>query len=214
MSSSLKKRPRSYSGNSRKKLHTEEEKPTTTPDPAPTPTHDTAFAEFAEMMRGIGVTLNDPTPTDTPMVTVPEATTPAVTTPVPTTGPKPANPWAGKAKNPSKTWGSSVHEQMHFAPTDTKPYHGVWGTKNLAKVRKWLTTACAGIKRDDGSVVASKAGEKGGWNFLVDMKGTTVGYLSGSRIPPGSQPPARYIAVYVNKQGYPATAFPCTPDIF
>ncbi len=213
MTTTPKKRRRSSSpSSSRKKLHTEDEKSTT--GTKPTKSTDTAYAEFAEMMRGIGVTLNDPTPPDTPVVTIPVVTTPTVTTPVPTAGPKPANPWAGKIKTPAKTWGAAVHEQMHFAPTDTKSYHGVWGTKSLKQVRTWLTTACNSIKRDDKSVVASKPGEKGGWNYLVDMNGTTVGYLSGSKVPPGTQPPAQCIAVYVNKQGYPATAFPCTPDIF
>jgi hypothetical protein len=193
VSASLKRR-RSSSGSSRKKLHTEkEETPATT---EPTPDLDAELANFAEEMRGIGVTLTEPTEVET--------TAPA----------RPDNPWTGRVKKLANTWGSSVHEQMHFAPTTTKPYHGVWDTKKLSKVREWVSLARDSVNLDDEYVIASKPGEAGGYNYLVDMAGETVGYISGSDVAPGTKPEAKYLAVYVNKKGYVATAFPCTPDIF
>ena len=62
--------------------------------------------------------------------------------------------------------------------------------------------------------VASKPGTDGGYNYLVDMAGVTIGYISGSSAKPGTKPEAEHLAVYVNKKGYPATAFPRTPKIF
>jgi hypothetical protein len=209
MSTAQKRKRRPSPTNSRKKLHTEEGNENTTAIATTTkPDPDAEYAEFAEIMRGIGVTMNDST---TPVLTPPVLATPVPPTPA---LPKPTNPMAGKMRYPAQGWGSSVHEQMHFSPTDAKKYHGVWGTKKLNQVRKWVNQACDSIYYNDEHVVASKPGEKGGYNFLVDMGDTTVGYLSGSSVPPGSKPPANYVAVYVNKNGYPTTAFPCTPDVF
>jgi hypothetical protein len=191
--STAQKRRRSPSPNSRKKLHTETEERTPAPE---TPDLDAELASFAEEMRGIGVTLSEPTEV-------------ATATPV-----QPANPWAGKVKTISGTWGASVHEKMHFAPTTAKPYHGVWGTKKLSKVREWVSLARDSVNANDGYVVASKPGEDGGYNYLVDMDGETVGYISGSKVEPGTKPEAKHLAVYVNKKGYVATAFPCTPEVF
>jgi hypothetical protein len=187
-----RRRSRSPSPNNRKKLHTEADERKPTSEPADV---DDMLASFAEEMRGIGVTLTEPA-----------ATAPAA--PV-----KPANPYAGRVKNISNTWGASVHEQMHFAPTTAKPYHGVWGTRKLSKVREWVSLARYSVNADDGYVVASKPGEDGGYNYLVDM-GEVVGYISGSKVAPGTKPEAKHLAVYVNKKGYVATAFPCTPEIF
>lgn len=226
--SSPRKRSRSSSGtSSRKKLHTgKEETPTVpTPAPAPTPTFDADYAAFEEMMRGIGDTLTDPaeTGTDTmttitvPISTASDPTVPVSTMPFPTVPvarAKPRNPWANKVKQISEKWGSSVHEKMHLAPTTDKPYHGVWGSKKPSKLREWVSLAVDSIYLDDNFVVASKPGENGGYNFLVDMNGKTVGYISGSKVPSGTKPPAKHLAVYVNKKGYPVTAFPCTPEIF
>ena len=191
MSTAQKRRRASSPVSSRKKLHTEtEEREPRIPD------LDAELANFAEEMRGIGVTLTEPTVAET-------------VAPV-----RPANPWTGKVKTISSKWGASVHEQMHFAPTTTKPYHGVWGTKKLSKVRQWVSLARDSVNADDGYVVASKRGEDGGHNYLIDMDGEAVGYISGSKVPPGTKPEATYLALYVNKKGYVATAFPCTPEIF
>lgn len=195
-----KKRRRSASPTSRKKQDTGQDKTTPT-----APDVDAGYAEFAELMRGIGVTL------DTPATTAP-ATTPPV--PVPAARAKPTNPFTNRVKRIPKVWGSSVHEQMHFKPTTAKPYHGVWRTRDLDQVREWVSLARDSVNADDGFVIASKPGEKGGYNFLVDMDGQTVGYISGSAVPPGTKPPAKHLAVYVNKGGFVATAFPCTPEIF
>jgi hypothetical protein len=206
MSTAAKKRRRSPSAKSRKKLHTETNETTTTSAPDKTPELDADYAKFAEEMRGIGVTLTDPTEIgDKAEVSdKTETTTPA----------RPANPWAGTLKKLSSQWGTSVHDQMHTAPTDAKAYHGVWGTKNLTKVREWVRLACDSIYADDNYVVASKPGKDGGRNYLVDMDGETVGYISGSKVEPGTKPEAKHLAVYVNRKGYPVTAFPCTPEVF
>jgi hypothetical protein len=215
MSRSYKRGRSTSNTSSRKKLHTDKEETETPTEPAPTPTFDSDYAEFEAMVRGIGVQPTDPTETGAdPLttVTVPVSTAPIPIVPVPQA--KPKNPWASKVKAISEKWGNSVHEQMHLAPTTDKPYHGVWGSKKPSKLRGWVSLAVDSIYLDDDFVVASKPGENGGYNFLVDMNGATVGYISGSNFPPGTKPPAKHLAVYVNKKGYPVTAFPCTPEIF
>jgi hypothetical protein len=127
---------------------------------------------------------------------------------------KPENPWAGKVKALSSTWGTSIHERSDFAPTTKVDYHGVWGTKKIGEVRNWVSQARDSINADDEFVVASKPGEDGDCDFLVDMDGQTVGYISGSRVAPGTAPEARHVAVHVNKKGYVDAAFPCTPEMF
>lgn len=220
MSSAQKKRRRSLSPqNSRKLLHTEKGADQTTPEtdtPPPTSTEKNDFdAEYAEFLRSIGdTTAPQGTGDQTTVSTTPVITLPITTAPTPLVqGPRRKNPWLGKPLKISTKWGTGVHELMHFKPTTSKPNHGVWRTTNIKQVQKWVRQACTAIRTDSDTVVASKPGEKGGYNFLVDM-GEPVGYLSGSNIPSGTAPEARYLAVYVNKKGYPATAFPCTPDIF
>lgn len=205
MSTASRKRTRSPSPGSRKKQHTEkqDENPTV-PEQTTRPDFDAAYAEFAEAMRGIGTTLTDPTQTGDE----------TETTPVPIARTRPDNPWVNRVKKLSTKWGAGVHEQMHFAPTRTKKYHGVWGTKKLSTVQGWVSLARDSVNADDDFVVASKPGADGGHNFLVDMDGQTVGYLSGSDVPTGTKPVAKHLALYVNKKGYVATAFPCTPEIF
>src|SRR5262245_30988073 len=129
-----KKRRRSSSESSRKKQHTEGSEKT----PAPVATKD-VDAGFAEIVRGIGVTLETPTPT-----------TPSDVPPPPQPArPKPNNPWAGKVKKIPKAWGATAHESMHFAPTTTKSYHGVWGTNDRKTVRAWVSLARDSINADD-----------------------------------------------------------------
>lgn len=200
-----KKRRRSTSPSSRKKQNTGQDETTPVSVTTEAPDLDAEYADFAELMRGIGVTL------DTPATTTP-ATTPPV--PAPTASARPTNPFTNRVKRIPKAWGSSVHEQMHFKPTTAKSYHGVWRTRELDQVREWVSLARDSVNANDDFVIRSRPGEKGGYNFLVDMDGQTVGYISGSAVPPGMKPPAKHLAVYVNKSGFVATAFPCTPEIF
>jgi hypothetical protein len=220
MSSAQRKRRRSSSPpRSRKQLHTETDEDQTTPglpetDPTSTVTNN-FDAEIAELLRSIGdTTVPEGTGSQTTVSTTPVITLPITTAPIPLIqGPRRKNPFVGKPLKISGKWGTTVHEQMHFYPTDQKPDHGVWGTPNVAQVQKWVRKACAAIRQDSDAVVASKPGAKGGYNFLVDM-GEPVGYVSGSNIQSGTEPVATHLAVYVNKKGYPVTAFPCTPGIF
>jgi hypothetical protein len=119
----------------------------------------------------------------------------------------------GKIKNLRANFGTSVHDQMHFAPTDQKSYHGVWGTSKLAKVRQWVRMAVDSIWAGDQYVVASKAGEKGGRTYLVFMN-TTVGYLSGSAMLNKPKQLATHIEVFVDAKGNTVSAFPSDPSIF
>lgn len=223
MSMAQKKRRRSNSPPSSRKLqHTETGKESTTPDAPetdktpPTSTEKDDFdAEYEALMRAIGdTTAPQGTGNQTTISAPPVITLPIATAPIPLAqGPRRANPLIGKPLKISTKWGTGVHELMHFQPTTSKPNHGVWGTNNIKQVQKWVRQACTAIRTDSDAVVASKPGTNGGYNFLVDM-GEPVGYLSGSNVPPGTAPEARYIAVYVNNKKYPATAFPCTPNIF
>lgn len=215
------KRKRSPSPSSRKRLHTEtDEDPTAqkSPDKNEEPTDPTSAETdpladaYAELMRSIGGE-NTNTVSPTPIVTLPINTAPAPPQVVPVQAARRKNPWAGKPLKISKKWGTRAHEKMHFGPTVNKPNHGVWRTQKVADVQEWVRQACDSIRADTDDVVASKPGEKGGYNFLVDM-GRPVGYISGSNIQPNTRPEASHLAVYVNKKGYPVTAFPCTPEIF
>lgn len=150
--------------------------------------------------------LSTPTPKPTPTVT------PKLT---PRTGPKPLNPFADTINYLRGNFGTDYHDTAHFHPTDLKSKHGVWGAK-LPRVKKWVGEAIQHVFDDDAAIVASKPGagaSAGGRNYLIDM-GRPVGYLSGSSIPTGTRPEARYIALYVNKKGETVSAFPCTPEMF
>jgi hypothetical protein len=140
-------------------------------------------------------------------------TTPVGEPATPAVHAKPANPWKNRTKKIPDWWGTTYHDVSHFSPTMDKSYHGVWGTRTLATVYDWVTRARASVNKDDEHVVASKRGTDGGYNFLVDM-GEPVGYLSGSRVPPGTRPPANHVAVYLDAKGNVVTTFPCTPDVF
>jgi hypothetical protein len=126
---------------------------------------------------------------------------------------KPANPWRNRTRKIPDWWGTTYHDISHFSPTMGKPYHGVWGTKKVATVYDWVTRARDAVNKDDEHVVQSKPGTDGGYNFLVDMR-EPVGYMSGSRVPLGTQPQATHVAVYLDAKGNVATVFPCTPDAF
>ncbi len=119
------------------------------------------------------------------------------------------NPNKGKVKKLRGNFGTAVHDQMHFAPTDTKPHHGVWSIK-LAQVKEKVGLALDSIHGGDGYVVASKSGGKN-WRFLVNM-GEVVGYLSGSAVT--GKPQATHIEVILDKKGNTVSAFPSSPDIF
>lgn len=131
----------------------------------------------------------------------------------PTAHAKPLNPWKNRTKKIPDWWGTTHHDMSHFSPTMDKPYHGVWGTKKLATVEAWVIKARASVNRDDERVIASKPGTDGGYNFLVDM-GERVGYLSGARVPLGTQPQTTHVAVYLDAKGNVSTVFPCTPEAF
>jgi hypothetical protein len=167
---------------------------------------DRFLSEINSMTHTTPPPLSTPTPIPTPTVT------PTVTV---RTGPKPVNPFAGTIDFLRDNFGTDYHDSAHFRATDLKSKHGVWGAK-LPKVKTWVGEAINHIYDDDASIVTSKPGtgaSKGGRNYLVDM-GKPVGYLSGSSVPRGIQPEARYIALYVNKKGITVSAFPCTPEMF
>jgi hypothetical protein len=197
--STSQKRRRSPSPPNKKKARLDE------PDPGPVPgapaknTEADLDADYAELMRAIGET------TGASGAALPQPPPPA---------PRRKNPFAGNRNLvvPSR-YGSSTHDAAHFTPNPFKPKHGVW-QGSRTKVREWLQLALDSIHGDDDFVVASKRGTEGGYNFLIDMAGKKVGYVSGLGIDPHSAPPARHIAVYLNKNGRLTTAFPCTPDMF
>ena len=54
----------------------------------------------------------------------------------------------------------------------------------LIRAREWVTRDS--INLDDDYVVASEPGTDGGYIYLVDMAGVTVGYISGSSVKPGT----------------------------
>ena len=194
----------------RKKARTGDGTPATiTPAPVTTQTAATDDEMFASIMQDIlgeGVPLPAP-----PLVAQP---VPAM--PTPATAPKPRNPFAGTMKALRGNFGTGTHDIAHFQPTQHKTHHGVWHSrKNVkAKVKEWVGLARDSINNDDGFVVASKPGQNGGYTYLIDMDGETVGYLSGSSVPPGTKPPAKHIEVYVDKKGNVVSAFPSSPDIF
>jgi hypothetical protein len=166
---------------------------------------DRFFSEIDSLTHTTLPPLSTPTPTPTVTPTV----TPRATRP------KPANPFEGKIKFLRGNFGTDYHDSSHFKPTDLKPKQGVWGAK-LPKVKTWIGEAINHVYYDDDAIVLSRPGEgasKGGRNFLIDM-GKPVGYLSGSSIPKGTQPEARYIGLYVDKKGVTVSAFPCTPETF
>jgi hypothetical protein len=210
MTSSLHKSPpkkRKHSDSpTRKKARTGDDTPATvTPVPAIVQTAATEEEEFQAFMRdivGAGVPL--PTP---PLVA---QAVPA--TPPPATAPKPLNPFAGSVKSLRGNFGTGAHDVAHFQPTQHKVHHGVWNSRK--KVKEWVGLALDSIYNDDGFVVASKPGQNGGYTYLVSMDGKTVGYLSGSSVPPGTKPPAKHIEVYLDKKGTTVSAFPSSPDIF
>jgi hypothetical protein len=147
--------------------------------------------------------LSTPTPTVTPTVT-PSATRP-----------KPLNPFKKRIKFLRENFGPNYHDASHFKPTDLKTKQGVWSAE-LPQVKEWIGEAINHIYYDDDAIVLSKPGEgkyKAGRNFLVDM-GKPVGYLTGSSVPRGTQPEARYIGLYVDKNGITVSAVPCTPETF
>jgi len=178
----------------------------TPPLPAVPPPDDEADL-FAEFLRDVGPDLLPP---PEPLVgTLPVATTP----PPAVAGPKPANPFARTAKKLRGNFGTGYHDVAHFQPTRNKSYHGVWdGTSDAVKA--WVRLAVSSIRDDDRFVVASKPGKDGGYTYLISMDGTTVGYLSGSSVPPGEKPPAQHIEVYLDKKGNTVSAFPSSPDRF
>jgi len=148
-------------------------------------------------------------------VTIPSSSTgPPTTTTTEAAKPKPKNPHANKAKKLRKDFGAQVHDQMHFAPTDTKKNHGVWGTKNTATIKGWVGLALDSIYLNDDYLVASKPGKKPGeFSYLVNMNQVVVGYLSGSSAK-GAKPPATHIEVFLQKSGVTVSAFPSDPSIF
>lgn len=190
----------------RKKARTGEDAPATiTPAPVTVPaaaTEDELFAAIMQDILGEGEPLPAP-----PLVA---QTVPAP--PAPATTPKPRNPFAGTVKALRGNFGSGAHDVAHFQPTRHKTHHGVWRSK--AKAKGWVEQAVDSIYHDDGFVVASKPGQNGGYTYLIDMAGKTVGYLSGSAVPPGTKPPATHIEVYLDKKGNVVSAFPSSPDIF
>jgi hypothetical protein len=219
-----KKRKKSPSP-TRKKARVESAEPTVRADDKPPPTHHTQpattttlsreeqseldrfFSEIDSLTQSTLPPLSTPTPTVTPTVT--PTLTPQVTRP------KPVNPFAGRIEFLRPNFGTDYHDAAHFKPTDLKSKHGVWNDK-LKQVKEWVGEAINHVYYDDTSIVASKAGSgasKGGRNYLIDM-GKPVGYLSGSSVPSGTHPEARYIALYVNKKGVTVSAFPCTPEMF
>ncbi|TDV57266.1 hypothetical protein [Actinophytocola oryzae] len=138
--------------------------------------------------------------------TVPKPAVKAVTT-------KPANPFVGQVAALRGNFPSGYHDTAHFAPTTKKPKHGVWGKKGSKPLRKWVKLALDSINANDDFVVDSKRGEKGGWIYLVSMDGETVGYLSGSKAPPGN-PPAKYIEIFLDAKKNTVSAFPSDPSMF
>jgi hypothetical protein len=139
--------------------------------------------------------------------------------------PRPAtHPLAGKGKvKPLRSnFLTDVHDDFHFKPTIEKSHHGVWQTESgltraeqIKQVTKWVRQAIVSIMRysTDDSVVNFKA-IQGGYAYLVDMKGLTVGFLSGSKAPPGEKPPATHVEVWLDHKGNTITAFPSDPRIF
>lgn len=126
-------------------------------------------------------------------------------------GPKRANPHAGKVKFLRKDFGTQVHDQFHFAPTDQKKIHGVW-QGNLSQIKAWVGMALDSIHTDDDHLIASKKGDKAGqFNYLVSM-GTPVGYVSGSSYP--KPLPATHVIVFLTKNGVTVSAFPGDPSAF
>jgi hypothetical protein len=181
---------------------------TTHPSTSTTLSHDdqSELDRFLSEINSLPSTSLPPLSTPTPTVT------PTVTT---RTGPKPANPFAGKIKFLRGDFGTGYHDTAHFKATNLKSKHGVWDAA-LPQVKEWVREAIDHVYYDDASIVASKVGtgaSKGGRNYLIDM-GKPVGYLSGSSVPSGTQPEARYIALYVSKNGTTVSAFPCTPEMF
>jgi hypothetical protein len=222
-----KRKSRSPSPTRKKSRHEEAETPVRVEQPTPTitthppvSTHEpttTALSRdqqsdldrFLSEIDSLAHTTLPPLSTPTPTPTVTPTVTPRVTRP------KPVNPFKGTIDYLRGNFGTDYHDAAHFKPTDLKSKHGVWGAK-LPMVKTWIGEAINHIFDDDASIVASKAGSgasKGGRNYLVDM-GKPVGYLSGSSIPRGTRPEARYIALYVNKKGITVSAFPCTPEMF
>jgi hypothetical protein len=181
---------------------------------------DAEFERFLSEMADIGAIPRPPRPLSQPIQSPTPIVTPTVRTvpsPVPTagTGSKPKNPLAGMVKDLRQGFGTSDHDAFHFWPTDLKLKHGVWRAK-LPQVRKWVGEALKSIKRNDQWIVASKPGTgkyRDGYNYLVFMD-ERVGYLSGSSVLEGTQPEARYIAVFLDKNGYTVSAFPSSPDTF
>jgi hypothetical protein len=170
---------------------------------------DRFFSEIDSLTQTTLPPLSTPTPTPTPTVTPTVPVTPRVSRP------KPVNPFAGTIQFLRSNFGTDYHDSAHFKPTDLKSKHGVWNS-TLPQVKKWIGEAINHVYDDDASIVASKPGSgksKGGRNYLIDM-GKQVGYLSGSSVPSGTQPEARYIALYVNKKGVTVSAFPCAPEMF
>lgn len=203
----------------RKKARTSK---TVTPD-APETTTQTATGTvpnpvgsdpYADFLRAIGG--EDQLPPIQPLVGTPavaQTVTPTPTAPATVTGPKPTNPFAGKVKKLRANFGTGYHDVAHFQATRNKPYHGVWeGSRK--KVQGWVKMALDSIYDNDRFVVGSKPGQDGGYTYLISMDGATVGYLSGSSVPPGEKPPAKHIEVYLDKKGNTVSAFPSSPDIF
>jgi hypothetical protein len=126
---------------------------------------------------------------------------------------KVAIPHKGAMKYLRSNFGKEVHEKMHFAPTDQKAYHGVWGG-SLKQVRQWVSMAIDSIHGGDDYVVASKPGQKNGSRTYLVFMNTTVGYLSGSAMANKPEQLATHIEVYVDKNGTTVSAFPSDPNIF
>lgn len=121
------------------------------------------------------------------------------------------NPHEGRAKKLRGNFGTTVHEQMHWKPTDAKPHHGVW-TLKLKEAKNRVSLALNSIYNGDEYLVDSKSGSGGGtWRYLVNM-GETIGFLSGSTV--SGKPPATHLEVILDKKGNTVSAFPSDPSVF